>query len=180
LHVRAFNALEDPELQAIVIVTRNVTEHRRALAETARAKRRAEAHVDSQTRLLATVSHELRNPLHAAHGLADLLATDDLPPHAAELVKTLRRQLKSLTQVTDDLLDAARLEAGKLTMHPVATSLVEVVGDVVQLARASVINAGKADGLDVSSRFVQGAPDWVLADTDRLRQVVSNLVGNAV
>ncbi len=180
LHVRAFNALSDPDLHALVIVTRNVTEHRRAVAELARAKRRAEAHVDSQTRLLATVSHELRNPLHAAHGLADLLADDQLPEHTAELVRTLRRQLKSLTQVTDDLLDAARLDGGRISMQPVPTELVEIVTDVVQLARASVITRGKEATLDVSSRFVQGVPGWVNADADRLRQVLSNLVGNAV
>lgn len=180
LHVRAFNALDDPDLHALVVVTRNVTEHRRAVAELARAKRRAEAHVDSQTRLLATVSHELRNPLHAAHGLADLLADDQLPEHTAELVRTLRRQLKSLTQVTDDLLDAARLDGGRIAMQPVATELAEIVTDVVQLARASVITRGKEAALDVSSRFVQGVPAWVSADADRLRQVLSNLVGNAV
>lgn len=180
LHVRAFNELDDPDLRAIVLVTRNVTEHRRAVADLARSKRRAEANVDSQTRLLATVSHELRNPLHAAHGLLDLLVSDELPPHAAEIVHTLRRQLKSLAQVTDDLLDAARLDGGKITMQPVPTDLNEIVSDVVNLARASAVTMGKDGQLDVSSRMMQGAPGWVLADTDRLRQVLSNLVGNAV
>ena len=179
VHVRAVNELDDPDLRAVVLVTRNVTEHRRAVADLARAKRRAEANVDSQTRLLATVSHELRNPLHAAHGLLDLLVADDLPPHAAETVHTLRRQLKSLAQVTDDLLDAARLDGGRITMQPVPTDIGEIVNDVVQLARASAQSLGKTD-LDVSSRLVQGAPGWVMADTDRLRQVLSNLVGNAV
>jgi CheY-like chemotaxis protein/two-component sensor histidine kinase len=138
------------------------------------------AEAELRSRVLATVSHELRNPLHAAHGLTDLLAADQLPPQADDLVRTLRRQLKSLTQVTDDLLDAARLDGGQVVMQPVPTALSEVVGDVVRLARASATRLGKEAVLDVSGRTVQGTPVWVLADTDRLRQVLSNLVGNAV
>ena len=176
LQVRAVNRLEDPDIGGIVLTTRNVTEHLRTLAELLEGRNTAEAVADAQTRLLATVSHELRNPLHAVQGLAELLAGEDLPVGAAELAETLRRQLASLTQVTQDLLDAARIDAGEVAIVPSSINLEALVDDVVAVGSA----AAAEKPVEVLSRVSIDAPDWVMADGDRLRQVLSNLVGNAV
>ncbi|MFP5489691.1 MAG: ATP-binding protein, partial [Acidimicrobiia bacterium] len=170
------NCLEEPELAGLVVVTRDVTDERSALTELARSRRSAEAVGDARTRLLATVSHELRNPLHAVHGLAELLVDEALPPSAAELAGSLLRQISSLRRLTDDLLDAARLDAGSVTIDPVPTDLLAVVRDVIDLGRAGIGDKP----VTVTSRIAPGVPSWVSADADRLRQVLGNLVGNAL
>ncbi len=176
LVVRIVNCLDDPAIGGVVLVTRNITEYRTTVAELAQRSVDAESVVDAQTRLLATVSHELRNPLHAVRGLAELLASEDLHERANELATALVRQLSGLAQVTQDLLDAARLDAGKVAIEVVPTDLQGLVDDVVGLGRAA---AGERE-LDVSSRVAHDVPGWVLADGNRLRQVLGNLVGNAV
>lgn len=173
---RVYNCLDDPVLEGFVIVSRDVTEERAVLSELRRRRRTAEAVVDAQTRLLATVSHELRNPLHAVRGIAELLAAEQLEPRAAELARSLVRQLAGLTHVTQDLLDAARLDAGKVDIASVPTDLASLVDDVVELGRA----AARSKSVAVDGRVARDVPTWVLVDADRLRQVLGNLVGNAV
>lgn len=176
LLVRAVNRLDDPDIGGIVLATRDVTVHRERVAELSRRSATAESVVDAQTRLLATVSHELRNPLHAVRGLAELLAAEELEPRADELATSLVRQLSGLAQVTQDLLDAARLDAGKITIEQTPTDIHALVTDVVQLGRAA---AGERS-LDVTGRVAHDVSPWVMADGNRLRQVLGNLIGNAV
>ncbi len=122
------------------------------------------------------MSHELRNPLHAVQGLAELLAEEDLPAAAADLAETLRRQLSGLTQVTQDLLDAARIDAGKIVFDPEPTNLSALLNDVAAVGRSSAADKAVA----VSARVEGDVPGWVLVDGARLRQLLSNLVGNTV
>ena len=176
LHVRAVNRLEDPDIAGIVLTARNITEQLRTLSELSERRNTAEAVADAQTRLLATVSHELRNPLHAVQGLAELLASENLPAGVAEVAETLRRQLSSLTQVTQDLLDAARIGAGGVSIVPRPTNLRALVEDIVAVGAAAAAERQVA----VLSSVSGDVPGWVMADGDRVRQVLSNLVGNAV
>lgn len=174
--LRAVNCIDDPLLDGYVLVTRDVTAQRAAVAELARRQQTAEAVADAQTRLLATVSHELRNPLHAVRGIAELLTDEELPPRAADLASSLARQLAGLSRVTQDLLDAARLDAGSIAIEAVPTEVATLVDDVIDLGRA----AAGPTSLVISRRVARGVPDWILADPGRLRQVLTNLVGNAV
>lgn len=172
----AVNRLDDPDVRGIVLTTRNITEHLQAMSELVYRRDTAEAVADAQTRLLATVSHELRNPLHAVQGLAELLTEEALPQAAADLAETLRRQLVSLTQVTQDLLDAARFDAGEIVFEPEPTDLPSLVRDTAAVARAAVRNRP----VEVSSQVGSDVPEWVMVDDARLRQILTNLVGNAV
>lgn len=174
--VKAYNCTDDDVLDGFVLTTRDITDERAHLDDLAKRHQTAEEVADAQTRLLATVSHELRNPLHAVRGLAEILTREDLPPRAAELADGLVRQLSGLTHVTQDLLDAARLDAGKVEIFPVPTELDGLVGDVVGLGNAAAIDKP----VTVSHRIARDVPEWVMADDGRLRQVLSNLVGNAV
>ena len=174
--VKAVNCTDDEYLAGYVITSRDITEERAHVEELAKRHQTAEEVADAQTRLLATVSHELRNPLHAVRGLAEILSREDLPPRAAELANSVVRQLSGLTHVTQDLLDAARLDAGKVEIFPAPTELAGLVSDVVGLGNASALDKPVA----VSQRFASDVPEWVMADEGRLRQVLSNLVGNAV
>lgn len=176
VEARVVNCVDDPTLGGFVIVARDVTEERAATAALAEQRQRAEEAMAAQNRLLATVSHELRNPLHALLGTAELLAAEELSESAGPLASTLVRQLASLATVTNDLLDSARLSAGEIVIERRATDLVALVSDMVELGRVS---AG-AKTITISSHLSHGVPSWVSVDADRLRQVLSNLIGNAV
>lgn len=173
---KVINCVDDPVLEGYVVVTRDVTDERAVLAELAEQRRTAEEAVDAQHRLLATVSHDLRNPLHALLGTAELLVDEDLPPGAAPLAATLVRQLTALADMTQDLLDASRSTAGELTIEPVPTELAVLADDVVELGRATLGDRPVV----VEREILPGVPPWVLVDPNRLRQVLGNLVGNAV
>jgi PAS domain S-box-containing protein len=174
--LRGINRTDDPVLAGFVLVSRDITAARAELADLARRHRTAEAVADAQTRLLATVSHELRNPLHAVRGLAELLLQEDLSPAASDLAASLVRQISGLAHVTQDLLDAARLDAGKVALNPVPTNIQTLLDDVVGLGRAA---AGDKH-LTITNRVGRGVPEWIIVDTGRLRQILSNLMGNAV
>ncbi|MEY2957452.1 MAG: hypothetical protein RLZZ01_20, partial [Actinomycetota bacterium] len=176
VEARVVNCVDDPTLGGFVVVARDVTEERAAAAALAEQRRRTEEAMAAQNRLLATVSHELRNPLHALLGTAELLAAEELNESAAPLAATLVRQLAGLATVTNDLLDSARISAGEVTIERRATDLTALVSDVVELGRV----AAGPKTIIVSSHLSHGVPAWVSVDADRLRQVLSNLIGNAV
>lgn len=174
--IQGINLLDDPEVAGVVLSSLNVTEQRRLVAGLVQRRDSAEAVAEAQTLLLATVSHELRNPLHAIEGLAELLAAESLPPRAAELADALSRQLTGLAHVTEDLLDTARLDAGTIELHLTPTDIRALIDEIVDYGRVAV---GKRP-LVVASAVAASVPSWVLADTPRLRQILRNLVGNAV
>ena len=176
LMVHAVNRLDDPEVRAIVITSRNISEEKALLENLARARDEALLEVELRTRLMATVSHELRNPIHAMAGMAELLATSDLPQAAAALANTLRRHIEGLSTVVDDLLDTSRLGAGAMALSLRPTAVRPMIDDVVALARLGVAGRPLVVAADVSP----DVPAAVMADPARVRQVLINLVTNAV
>lgn len=154
----------------------DVTERReneRALVE---AKQAAEAASEAKTRFISTVSHELRTPLNGVIGMLELLLGRSLPPEAAGQVRAARRSASSLLTLVDDLLDIAKIEAGRLELQrqPMRPSdLVEEVSEVVAAAAAD-------RGLELRVRVADAVPSAVLGDAGRLRQLLVNLLGNAV
>lgn len=177
LEVHAVNLLDDPDVRGIVITSRNVSEQRQLLNELAESRDDAVAAAQLRSRMVATVSHELRNPLHAMGGLAELLATSGrLDSDSLALTETLRRQIDALQHVVDDLLDESRLSMGSLALRSQPMALVPFVDDVVSLAQLGV----KGKDVQVSAELADGLPPAVMADASRLRQVIGNLVGNAV
>lgn len=175
ISMRALDCRSDPILNGFVVVARDVTDQRAFVDELAARRATAEAAVDAQARLLATVSHELRNPLHALCGMAELLAAEELGPSAVRLADAIVRQLQGLTRVTEDLLHAAQLEAGEAAIRAVPTRLESLIADVVELGSAAV----GSKPVSVTGRIEPGVPEWVMVDADRLRQILANLVGNA-
>ena len=176
LEVAALNMLDDPDLRGIVLSTRNVTAERSDRTAIAALRDEAVAEAERRSRLLATVSHELRNPLHAMSGLTELLASDgSLGPSQRDLAGSLLRQLRHLTSVTDDLLDSARVEVGRFELRPAPVAVRDLVADVVQAGQSS------ADGrIEVSGTVSDEVPHLITSDAARLQQVLNNLVGNAV
>jgi PAS domain S-box-containing protein len=177
LEVSAVNLLDDPAIEGVVITSRNVTEERATRAELTTLRDEAVAEADQRARLVATVSHELRNPLHAITGLSELLASDpSLPRSLQELASALHRQVTHLTLVTDDLLDSAQLEVGDGGLRAGPTHVRRIVDDVARLGRAARHDRCVAVWATVDEQV----PAVVDTDGGRLHQLLLNLVGNAV
>jgi len=177
LEVHAVNLLHDPDVSGIVVTSRNISDRKALMRDLAESRDAALAEADLRTRLIATVSHELRNPLHAMAGLAELLTTSaGLPDDASSLASTLRRQIDSLTTVIDDLLDSSRLGVGAVSLTAQPVLVRSLVDDVVALAGLGARDRPVA----VLGHVPDDVPLWVLGDATRMRQVLSNLVGNAV
>ncbi len=144
--------------------------HEREAAELARAADRA------KSQFLATMSHEVRTPLNGIVGFTSLLLETPLSAEQREYVQTIRMSTEALIQLTGDILDFARTEAGRLKLDPLPCDPRDCIEDALDLLAA---RAG-ARGIELIHRVDPAVPAAVLVDGGRLRQVLFNLVGNAV
>jgi PAS domain S-box-containing protein len=142
------------------------------------AKEDAEAASRAKGRLLANVSHELRTPLGVMLGLIDVLlaSSEGIVPERVEHLRAVRRNGEHLTRLIDDLLDLSRAEAGRLEVRLALCRPAEVVAEVVELLGPTA----EAKGLDLAADYPATAPGVVRTDAMRLRQILLNLVGNAI
>jgi len=140
------------------------------------ARSEAQAAADAKARFTASVSHELRTPMTAVLGYAELLAEDEqLTPEQRDCLRTIRNNGEHLLSVIGDVLDLSRSEAGELPITARPEELVELVRDSVEMLRE---NANRK-GLELTFT-ADGAPPELLLDGKRVRQVVINLLGNAI
>jgi len=173
----AINLLADPEVGSIVVTTRNITSRKQSERELAEARDQALRALDVRNEFVASVSHELRTPIHGILGLAELMATSsDAGEELVHLALSIRRATESLRLVLDDILDFTKIEAGRLELDERPTSLREVVDDIEVLFRHQSI----AKGIALEVHADESLPATFVADGLRLRQVLNNLVSNAV
>jgi two-component system, sensor histidine kinase and response regulator len=140
------------------------------------AARRAEAAGEAKQRFLANMSHEIRTPMNAIIGMADLLWDTSLTREQRDYVQVFRTAGDTLLTLIDDVLDLSKVEEGRLSLEEVHFNLREVVENTVETFGA--VAHGK--GIEIGARLGPEVPGWVTGDPGRLRQVLSNLVGNAV
>jgi signal transduction histidine kinase/DNA-binding response OmpR family regulator len=158
----------------VALVTgRSVTRSGRLLAD---ARLAAEAGSRAKSEFLANMSHEIRTPMNGVFGMSELLADTPLTPLQREYLATLRSSADGLLGVINDILDVSKLEVGKLQLEAVEFDLAEVVADAT---RTLAVRAHQ-QGLELVHRIEPGAPDSVVGDALRLRQVLLNLIGNGI
>ncbi|MEQ8433223.1 MAG: ATP-binding protein [Oceanicaulis sp.] len=143
--------------------------------ELKRALKAAEAASEAKSAFLANMSHELRTPLNGVLGMAQALSMDGLAPAQAEKAEIIVRSGRHLLGVLNDVLDLSRIEAGRLRLAAEPVDPAALISDVCALFEASAAQKGLSITCDTT-----GLPAHLAADPVRLRQVVSNLVANAV
>jgi signal transduction histidine kinase/HPt (histidine-containing phosphotransfer) domain-containing protein len=155
----------------------------RYAVEIRRAEQRVRAareEIDRAQRLnseyCATLSHEIRTPMHTVLGMAELLSETALTPQQKKYVTTLQRAGDHLLALVDDVLDAARIDAGQVSIESTRFDLNQLVEEVLDLMR----NAAHKKGLELRYAREPGIPPVAVGDPRRIRQVLLNLLGNAI
>ena len=149
---------------------------RAAEAELRQARTVADAANRAKDEFLANVSHEIRTPMNAILGLTELVLDTPVSQDQAQLLKTIGSAARSLLRIINDILDFSKIEAGKLELDPTDVSLRAVIGDTV---RALATRAHRK-GLELVCDVRDDVPDALIGDDGRLRQVLINLIGNAI
>lgn len=164
------------ELRGFIAVFDDMTDINRREQELRAARDQAQAGERAKSQFLATMSHEVRTPLNGIVGYVQLLEETPLNPDQRECLATVRRSAESLVQLASQILDHSRMEAGSLALELHATDPQEILEEALELFAARVA----AKGLWLTHRVASDVPRMVLTDAGRLRQVLLNLIGNAV
>ncbi|MEM7067274.1 MAG: PAS-domain containing protein [Pseudomonadota bacterium] len=155
---------------------RDVTKQVKEKSELEQAKRAAESAERAKSEFLANMSHEIRTPMNGVMGMAELLAATELDSKQKMFTDVIVKSGASLLTIINDILDFSKIDAGQMELDPAPFSLPEAIEDVATLISAKVAEKD----LEMIVRVNPALPEIVVGDVGRLRQIVTNMLGNAV
>ncbi|MDJ0936874.1 MAG: response regulator [Kiloniellales bacterium] len=160
----------------VAVRTRAEVQLKRQAEEITKARIAAEDASRAKSSFLARMSHEIRTPMIGVLGMTDLLGRTELAERQHRLVGILRQSAETLLSIINDILDFSRIEAGKLVLDRIEFELRELVADVAEL----LAEPAQSKALEIVYALDEAVPEWVVGDPHRLRQVLMNLIGNAI
>jgi two-component system, sensor histidine kinase and response regulator len=173
---QAASLLEDKVHQRTDALTRAMKELESSNLALTQAKEAADAASRAKSEFLANMSHEIRTPMNGVLGMAELLLSTELTPRQRKLTETVQRSALSLLTVINDILDFSKVEAGHLELEHIELDLRDVIEDTIELLARSA----HVKGLELVALVPPGADTRMCGDPGRLRQILTNLVGNAI
>jgi signal transduction histidine kinase/HPt (histidine-containing phosphotransfer) domain-containing protein/ActR/RegA family two-component response regulator len=152
---------------------REIDERNRELEVQTRAARVAS---EAKSRFLASMSHEIRTPMNAIIGMSDLIRTDNMDPDQKSFFEDIKKMSQTLLQIINDILDFSKIEAGKMELIPVHFDLLEMLEHICSMSRFMA----ESKGLEFRFSFDSKAPRFIVGDDARIRQIIVNVVNNAI
>ncbi|APZ92299.1 hybrid sensor histidine kinase/response regulator [Fuerstiella marisgermanici] len=159
-----------------IAIGTDVSQQRQAVDALAAAKESAESASQAKSEFLANMSHEIRTPLNAIIGMTELTLGTELQREQKEYLSTVKLSAESLLELLNDVLDLSKIEAGKLSIDHTNFNIADLIRDTV---RALAVRA-HTKGLELACHVPLDTPQWLRGDPVRLRQILVNLVGNAI